>query len=145
MVKTGSGQIDFAFFWLFVANHPVNSDPAAVVQRQLDAFNARDVEALVAIYADDAELYEHPDKLLAKGTAALCERYITRFQEPNLHAALLHRIVAGDKVIDHERVTRTFPEGPGTLELTMIYEVQAGRITRAWTIPGPKTSSVPSS
>jgi hypothetical protein len=113
-------------------------DPATVVQRQLDAFNARDVDALVAIYADDAGLYEHPDKLLAKGTAALRERYTARFQEPNVHAALLHRIVAGDKVIDHERVTRTFPEGPGTIELTMIYEVKAGRIARAWTIAGPK-------
>lgn len=115
-------------------------DPAAVVQRQLDAFNAKDVDALVGIYADDAQLFEHPDQLLARGTAQLRERFAVRFREPNLHAALLHRIVAGDMVIDHERVTRTFPEGPGTIELTMIYEVQAGRITRAWTIPGPKRS-----
>lgn len=124
-----------------MANPPVNPtslDPVTVVQRQLDAFNARDVDVLVAIYAADAELYEHPDKLLAKGTAALRERFSVRFQEPNLHAALLHRIVAGDRIIDHERVTRTFPEGPGTIELTMIYEVKAGRIARAWTIAGPK-------
>lgn len=117
----------------------MNSDPAAVVQRQLDAFNAKDLAALLAIYADEAEMFEHPDKLLAKGTAALRERYTVRFQEPNLHAVLLHRIVAGDMVIDHERVTRTFPEGPGTIELTMIYEVKAGRISRAWTIAGAKT------
>jgi hypothetical protein len=113
-------------------------DPAAIVQRQLDAFNAKDVDALVGIYADDAQLFEHPDKLLARGTAQLRERFAIRFLEPSLHAALLHRIVAGDTVIDHERVTRTFPEGPGTIELTMIYEVKAGRIARAWTIPGPK-------
>ncbi len=114
-----------------------DSSPAAVVQRQLDAYNARDVDALVALYADDARLYEHPDKLLAEGRAVLRERFAARFREPNLHAALLHRVVAGDTVIDHERVTRTFPEGPGTIELTMIYEVKAGRITRAWTIVGP--------
>jgi len=125
--------------------NPTHSDPASVVQRQLDAYNARDVDTLLAIYADDAALYEHPDKLLAQGIAALRERFALRFQEPNLHAALLHRIVAGDKVIDHERVTRTFPEGPGTIELIMIYEVQAGRITRAWTIAGAKASIVPSS
>ena len=122
-----------------MANPAVNSDPAAVVQRQLDAFNAKDLAALLASYADDAEMFEHPDKLLAKGTAALRERYTVRFREPNLHAALLHRIVAGDMVIDHERVTRPFPEGPGTIELTMIYEVKAGRISRAWTIAGAKT------
>jgi len=130
---------------VFLVAHPavnsVNPDPATVVQRQLDAYNAKDVAALVSIYAADAALYEHPDKLLAKGTPGLCERFATRFQEPNLHAALLHRIVAGDFVIDHERVTRTFPEGPGTIELVMIYEVKAGRITRAWTMPGVKVLS----
>ena len=127
-----------------MANPAVNSanpDPAAIVQRQLDAYNARDIDGLMAIYADDAGLYEHPDKLLATGTAALRERFAVRFQEPNLHAALLHRIVAGAFVIDHERVTRTFPEGPGSIELVMIYEVKAGRITRAWTIPGVKVLS----
>lgn len=116
-------------------------DPSVIVQRQLDAYNAREVEALVSIYAADAALYEHPDKLLAQGTATLRERFTARFQEPNLHAVLLHRIVAGDIVIDHERVSRTFPEGPGTIELTMIYEVKGQHITRAWTIAGAKTLS----
>jgi hypothetical protein len=119
----------------------VHPDPATIVQRQLDAYNAKDVAALVSIYADDAALYEHPDKLLAKGAAALRERFAVRFQEPNLHAALLHRLVAGDFVIDHERVIRTFPEGPGAIELVMIYEVKAGRITRAWTMSGVKVLS----
>lgn len=132
----------FVFIACFAANALVRTSPdspAAVVQRQLDAYNAKDVEALVALYADDAALHEFPATLLAKGTAALRERFAARFREPNLHATLLHRIVAGDTVIDHESVTRTFPEGPGTIELTMIYEVKAGRITRAWTIAGTKT------
>lgn len=116
-----------------------NLSPAIVVQRQLDAFNARDLATLLAIYADDAELHAHPSTLLAKGTAALRERFAVRFQESNLHATLLNRIVTGDTVIDHELITRTFPEGPGTQELTMIYEVKSGRITRAWTIVGAKT------
>lgn len=115
-------------------------NPAAVVQRQLDAYNAKDVEALVATYADDAELYEHPSTLLAQGSAALRARFAVRFREPNLHATLLNRVVMGDTVIDHEKVTRTFPEGPGTLELVMIYEVKAGRIARAWTKIGPRSA-----
>lgn len=117
----------------------MNLNPAAVVQRQLDAFNAKDLDALLAIYAGDAEMYEHPDKLVAKGSAALRERFAVRFQEPNLHAALLNRMVMGDLVVDHERITRTFPEGPGTVELIMTYEVKAGRIARAWTKVGPKS------
>lgn len=113
--------------------------PEAVVQRQLEAYNARDIGALLAIYAEEAELYEHPAKLLAKGTAALRERFAVRFQEPDLHATLLNRIVQGNLVIDHEKVSRTFPEGPGSIDLVMIYEVTSGRISRAWTIAGAKT------
>lgn len=116
-----------------------SSSPVSVVQRQLEAYNARDLEALLAIYADDAQLLEFPDTLVAQGRAALRDRFAMRFREPNLHATLRHRIVAGDRVIDHESVTRTFPEGPGTLELTMIYEVRDGRIARAWALPGPRT------
>ncbi len=108
--------------------------PKAVVQRQLDAYNARDLETLLSIYADDAQLFEHPNTLVASGSAALRERFSVRFREPNLHAALLQRTVAGAFVIDHERVTRTFPEGPGELEVVMIYEVRAGQIAKSWSI-----------
>ena len=116
-----------------------STEPAAVVQSQLDAFNARDLDALLATYADDAQMYEHPSKLLASGSAAFRERFTARFQEPNLHATLLSRTVIGSIVIDHEEVLRTFPEGSGKLELVMIYEVQNGRIAKAWSIAGPKT------
>ncbi len=113
--------------------------PEMVVQQQLDAYNARDLDALMTIYAEDAHMFEHPSTLLARGRDALRERFAARFQEPNLYARLVHRIVVGNKVIDHEQVTRTFPEGTGTLELIMIYEVQGDKITNAWTIPGAKT------
>lgn len=117
--------------------------PESVVQRQLDAYNARDLDALLAIYADDAEMFEHPSKLVARGSAELRQRFSLRFQEPNLHAALLNRIVSGATVIDHERVTRTFPEGPGEIELVMIYEIQSGRIAKAWMIAGAKKVFAP--
>jgi hypothetical protein len=112
--------------------------PEAVIQRQLDAYNGRDLEALLECYAADAQLFEHPSRLLASGTVELRQRFSLRFQEPNLHALLLQRVVMGSFVIDHERVTRTFPDGTGTIELTMIYEVHDGVIARAWTIPGPR-------
>lgn len=116
-----------------------SNDPAAVVQRQLDAFNARDLDALLATYAADAEMVEHPSKLLARGAAAFRERYTARFQEPNLWATLLSRTVLGAVVVDHEEVRRTFPEGAGKIRLLMIYEVQQGRIVKAWSIAGEKT------
>lgn len=103
--------------------------PATVAQRQLDAYNARDLEALLATYAPDAELFEHPHTLLARGTAALRERF----------AALLQRTVAGRFVVDHERVTRTFPAGPGELEVLMTYEIVDGKIVRSWSLIAGKS------
>ncbi|WP_237153401.1 hypothetical protein [Oryzibacter oryziterrae] len=47
--------------------------PEAVVAAQLLAYNAKDLEALLSLYAEDAEQYEHPNTLLAKG-ATPCVR-----------------------------------------------------------------------
>jgi hypothetical protein len=105
--------------------------PAAVVQRQLDAYNARDLDALLATYADDACQFEHPAKLSARGAVQIRERMAVRFQEPDLHARLVQRVVMGNMVIDHEVVTRNLPQGRGTVELVAIYEVRDGKIQSA--------------
>jgi hypothetical protein len=106
--------------------------PPSVVQRQLDAYNAHDIDALMATYADDVQHFEFPSTLVASGAAQVRERLCARLQEPNLHARLLGRTAMGNLVIDHEIVTRDFPEGPGTIELIAMYEVRAEKIVRAW-------------
>jgi hypothetical protein len=113
-------------------------DVESVVQRQLDAYNAHDLDALMATYADDALQFEYPGTLLASGAAEIRERFAGRFKEPNLHARLLRRIAMGSVVVDHEEVTRTFPEGTGKVELVAIYEVRDGRIAAARFIRGPR-------
>ena len=85
------------------------STPETIAQGQLDAYNARDIDAFMQYWADDALYFEHPDKLLASGATAIRERHVTRFTEPNLHGKLLSRMVMGNKVVDRESVTRTFP------------------------------------
>ena len=115
------------------------SGAEAIVQTQLEAYNAHNIDAFMATYAEDAQLFEHPAKLLASGSTQMRERYAARFKEPNLHAVIVKRIVMGNVVIDHERVTRTFPEGTGVLGAVVIYEVQNGKIAKAWLILGPKT------
>lgn len=102
--------------------------PETVVQRQLDAYNAHDLDAWLATYAEDAQQFEFPAKLLASGHDEIRTRSAPRFKEPNLHARLIKRTVIGSLVIDHEEVTRTFPEGPGTIELICLYEVRDGKI-----------------
>ena len=107
------------------------STPRAVIQRQLDAYNAKDIDAWLATYSADAEQFELHGARLASGHAEMRERMAVRFSEPDLHAELLSRQVMGGVVVDHERITRTFPEGKGTVEMLCVYEVANGVITRA--------------
>ena len=121
------------------------ASPAAVVQRQLDAYNARDLDAWLATYHPDAEQFELHGPLLARGREAIASRMRERFAEPNLHAALLSRTVLGSLVVDHERVTRTFPEGPGSVEMLCLYDVDGDVIVKASFRLGARTLTAPRS
>lgn len=98
---------------------------------QLDAYNAKDLDALMATYAPDAQQFALHGDLLARGHDQIRPRYEMRFAEPDLHARLLSRTVLGNFVTDLEIVTRNFPEGKGTVEMLCVYEVVEGRIVRA--------------
>ncbi|QGZ57388.1 nuclear transport factor 2 family protein [Paraburkholderia acidiphila] len=106
--------------------------PEFPVQQQLDAYNARDIDAFMKWWADDCEYYEFPSRLLARGTAQVRERHVARFREPDLFGELVHRASIGNTVIDQERVTRTFAEGVGEVDVFAIYEVVDGKIAKAW-------------
>lgn len=110
-------------------------DPAASVQRQLDAYNARDLERFVAEYTDDVVAYRLPGgEPIASGKAAFAEHYRSkRFNLPELHADLVQRMVFGNKVIDQERVHGV---GPRPLEVAAIYEVTPRGIARVWFVSG---------
>ena len=112
------------------------AQPEAVVQRQLEAYNAKDVDALLATYAPDAEQYAIDGERLARGHAEMRARFLARFAEPDLHARLLSRKVVDAFVLDHEVITRNLPEGRGTLEMVCIYEVRDGLIRRATFVSG---------
>ncbi|MCV2360101.1 nuclear transport factor 2 family protein [Paucibacter sp. TC2R-5] len=120
-----------------MSNHPA---PEFVVQAQLDAYNARDMDAWLATYATDAKQYAYPGVLLASGHAEIRARMTERFTETNLHARLLSRSVLktadGATVIDHETITRSFPEGPGEIDMVAIYEVGGGLIRSGLFIVG---------
>ena len=80
-------------------NMPVT--PEELVQKQLDAYNAYDIDGLLAIYAERARLFEHAATLLASGAIELRERFSPRFKEPNLHAQLSKRM-AGPKTLSSQ-------------------------------------------
>lgn len=106
--------------------------PEFPVRQQLEAYNARDIDAFMRWWAEDCQYYAFPDQLLAEGAAAVRARHVARFQEPDLHGRLLSRFHVGNVVVDHEVVTRTFREGPGEVDVVAIYEVADGTIAKAW-------------
>ena len=108
-----------------------------VVAMQLEAYNARDIEAFMQWWADDCQYFEFPARLLAEGAAAVRARHVERFKEPDLFGRLVHRVTVANVVIDHEVVTRTFPEGPGVVEVLAIYEIVDGKIATARFKSGP--------
>jgi len=106
--------------------------PVDLAQRQLNGYNARNIEAFLEPYSDDVELYRFPDQLMGKGRAFMRSTYTRMFENtPELHCELVNRIVQGDTVIDRERVTG-FGDKP--LEATAIYKVKDGKIVKVYFI-----------
>lgn len=106
-------------------------DPQTVVQWQFDAYNAHDLNAFLALFADEVRLYRPPDREPAiVGKSALGTFYAEhRFNQPNLRAELIHRAVIGDKVVDHERIHGLAAE---PFEMVMVFQVAAGLIRNCW-------------
>ena len=106
-------------------------NPADPVQRQLDAFNAHDLERFVAAYADDVQVFVPPAvEPVLSGKAAFAAHYASkRFNLPELHADLVARLVSGNTVVDHERVTGL---GDGVVEAIAVYRVDGDRIRTVW-------------
>jgi hypothetical protein len=104
----------------------------AVVQRQLEAYNARDVARFVACYADDVRVYRPPaEQPVLAGRSALAAHYAAnRFNLPGLHAELVARLVMGNKVIDQERIVGL---GDAPMDAAAVYEVgRDGLIAAVW-------------
>ena len=106
-------------------------DPEALVQRQLDAYNARDLECFVREYSEDVTVYRISDAIpFIVGRNALAAFYRdNRFNLPDLHATLVSRMAFGNKVIDHEIVVGV-PGAP--VEVAAIYEVGERGISKVW-------------
>jgi hypothetical protein len=110
-------------------------DPVAFAQRQLDAYNAHDLDRFVAEYTDDVVVFRLPDtEPIIQGKQNLREHYAkNRFSLPQLHAKLVNRMVFGNKVIDQELVTGV-PGAP--LEVAAIYEITSAGISKVWFVSG---------
>ena len=110
-------------------------NPADVVQRQVDAYNTRDIDAFLSFYAEDVELMRHPSgEVFAHGRDAMRETYTTMFEaSPELNCIVMNRTISGGYVVDHEFVSGM--RGGPPVRAVAIYEVAGELIQRVWFLP----------
>lgn len=100
-------------------------NPEYIVQKQVDAYNARDIEAFLETYTEGVELFMFPATPLSKGKEAMRQTYAPMFQNtPDLFCEIKNRKVLGNKVVDEEyvRFNGQF------LSAIAIYEVENNKI-----------------
>jgi hypothetical protein len=103
--------------------------PHDLVARQLDAYNAQDLDAHCACFADDVIVADVGGAERFRGMEAYRATYAKVFGDfPHNKAEVLSRTAIGDKIIDHERVRRSPEAAP--FEVLAIYSFAGGKISR---------------
>ncbi|MBM4372366.1 MAG: amidohydrolase family protein, partial [Deltaproteobacteria bacterium] len=119
----------------------MGSDPSgteaavAVVQGQVEAYNARDLDAFAGFYASDIRILRLPGgDVVTEGLDALRKGYAAFFeQSPSLRCVVTRRVAVGAWVADRELVTGA--RGGPPIRAVAIYEVRDGRIQSVWFLP----------
>jgi hypothetical protein len=100
--------------------------PGAVVERQLAAYNAHDIDAFAATYAPDVVVRRRDGGEL-RGRDALREQYTGQFAQRRCRAEIVGRLTEGEWVVDHE-VAHGLGDGP--VRVLVAYRVRDGLIDR---------------
>lgn len=101
--------------------------PEEVVQKQVEAYNSRDIEAFLSFYSEDVKIYTFPNKLNIDGKTAMRESYASFFKNAKvLDCKIVKRIVRNTFVIDEELVKYNEIEFSGVA----IYEVENNKIVK---------------
>lgn len=105
----------------------LKESPEMLVQRQLNAYNAHNIEEFLDTYSDDIEIYNFPEQLVSKGKDKMRTRYGEMFSKLKvLHCKIVDRIVLNNTVIDHEYVNMD----DKVVQAIAIYEVKDGKIVK---------------
>lgn len=108
-----------------------NISAVDVVNKQLEYYNAGDIEGFVSTYSPDIRIFNlGEEEPFLTGLTELKARYTQRFSNPKLRAHIANRIVVGDRVIDYEEVTGI--KENEVSRVVAIYEVKQGLIHRVW-------------
>jgi uncharacterized protein (TIGR02246 family) len=103
-----------------------------VVDAQIDAYRARDVERFLSTYADDASVVMFDGTEMFGSKDAMREAYGKLFADsPDLHVTIAGRVTAGEFVVDEEHLSGFhFGDMPSDMSAVAIYRVTDGKIAR---------------
>jgi len=106
------------------------SEATDVVDRQIAAFRDRDLERFLGLYAADVQVKDFDGNVLMDGLEAMRGQYGTLFRDsPQLSVEIPRRMVAGDYVIDEERITGFILAGfPPAMHAVVVYRTRDGLI-----------------
>jgi uncharacterized protein (TIGR02246 family) len=100
-----------------------------IAQKQLDAYNAQDLDTYVSFFAEDCIVSGLNGTPTETSRDAIRTRYAKAFaQFPENKAILKSRIAVGGTVVDHEKVVRA--PGGEEFEIIAIYTFRDGLIAR---------------
>lgn len=107
-----------------------------IIVALFEAFNRHDVEALVALYAEDAQLRSPGDAEPSIGHAAIRENYTGHFDNiPAVHDAVQNIVVEGTRgavefVASWDQPNEDDPKARGSLRIASFITVEKGKIVR---------------
>ncbi|WP_299214471.1 amidohydrolase family protein [uncultured Dokdonia sp.] len=109
------------------ASEIIKETPEQLVQRQVNAYNARNIEAFLDTYAETIEIFNFPNESMLKGKEQLKDSFSKMFENtPNLYCEIKNRMILGNKVIDKEYVRF----GNSYSNVIAIYEIKEGKIAK---------------
>ncbi len=108
------------------------SDATDVVDAQIEAYRAKDVEQFLSHYADDVSVVLFDSTPMFKDKAVMREQYGKLFADsPDLRVTIANRVAAGEFVVDEEHLTGFHFEGmPTEMTALSVYRVVEGKIAR---------------
>lgn len=102
---------------------------ANIIDLLVERYNSSDAKAFADLFDLEAQVFEHPSLLTQKSREEIFECYQALFEKyPLNRTKVLHRIVIGNRIIDHESVQRHPEQEP--FEVLTIYEMETNLIKR---------------
>ena len=99
--------------------------PAKIIQKQVEAFNSRNLDAFVSCYTENVKVQRFPNEKMYQGNDKMRENYDRFFENVKQSSVeVVNRIVLENMIIDEERTMVDGREG----HQVAIYKVESGRI-----------------